>query len=534
MAMTDLRSRLRDLDRVESPELWPEILVREPAPLPESPSRARLVVALAVAVAILAAGVLVPLTLLRLGPLARPGGSGHRTMTITYPSEAMEPTVHVGQILVIDLDAYRSSPPQHGDIVAFRFRGQLVVKRVIGLPGEVVEEQRGKVFVNGDRLEEPYILPDTTSVSLGPWTVPAEHVFVMGDNRPNSNDSRYGMGPIALQDLVGKVLLDVRATSAPPPPSAPAVTIEGLLLATEGPVRRLVEGVGALYAVYQPNPSTGRDVLVRRDSQTGALVRTAALASVRDIELAGGWLWVSGQQQAGSPALFRLDPRTLEVRGRAALPGAGALAASGPAGLWVGVGDRLDLIDPANGRIIVSLKADGQVGALAVDPLGRFLYVATNVPGEVTPRSITERDASTGVVRATLRGFAALAVRELSATSDGVWVSFPTGLLGQVAFLRASDLRQVASFTPRPGEGGTNGIHANVAAGVLWVADDMVGQLWCADPVTGAVRAPVALPAGAAEAYGLTDVVSVGSELYAGTQQGVLRVNPDRRCAIAP
>jgi signal peptidase I len=221
--MNDLRERLRHVERVTPPDLWSQIVEREPAPTKEPGRRSRLLVAVALAAVIAAvgAGVLVPLSLLRHSSEGT-ADSGRRIMTLTYPSESMEPTIHVGRVLVVDLDAYRSAAPQRGDIVAFRTDGQLSVKRVIGLAGDVVEERRGKVLVNGEPLDEPYVRPDDASVSLGPWTMPAGYVFVMGDNRPNSNDSRYGMGPIPLRALVGMVLLNVYPTSAPPAPTAPA------------------------------------------------------------------------------------------------------------------------------------------------------------------------------------------------------------------------------------------------------------------------------------------------------------------------
>jgi len=81
------------------------------------------------------------------------------------------------------------------------------IKRVIGLPGDVVEGMDGNVFVNGERLEEPYLKhPDELISPFGPVQVPEGSLFVMGDNRRASQDSRF-FGPIPIDDVVGKAFI---------------------------------------------------------------------------------------------------------------------------------------------------------------------------------------------------------------------------------------------------------------------------------------------------------------------------------------
>jgi signal peptidase I len=81
------------------------------------------------------------------------------------------------------------------------------IKRVIGLPGDVVEGSDGSVFVNGVRLDEPYLKqPDLPIRPFGPVTVPVDSLFVMGDNRRASQDSRF-FGPIPVDDVVGKAFV---------------------------------------------------------------------------------------------------------------------------------------------------------------------------------------------------------------------------------------------------------------------------------------------------------------------------------------
>jgi signal peptidase I len=77
-----------------------------------------------------------------------------------------------------------------------------LIKRVIGLPGETVEIREGRVWVNGQALDEAYLAP-VTQQDYGPLTVPQGHVFVMGDNRNYSNDSRF-FGPVPVSQIWGR------------------------------------------------------------------------------------------------------------------------------------------------------------------------------------------------------------------------------------------------------------------------------------------------------------------------------------------
>jgi signal peptidase I len=150
------------------------------------------------------------------------GGDG--TLTLTVASGGMLPTLQAGQQVAVDPDAYESVIPQRGDIIAFSLPDYpeiIAIKRVIGLPGDSVEQSDGMVYVNGKALDEPYATADKKPG--GPWVVAPHRVFVMGDNRPNSNDSRYSMGQIPLSDILGKVLPDRDAEDRPlPVPPAPS------------------------------------------------------------------------------------------------------------------------------------------------------------------------------------------------------------------------------------------------------------------------------------------------------------------------
>ncbi len=125
-------------------------------------------------------------------------------------AEGMLPTLKAGDVSLVNKVSYRFSEPERGDIIVFRStegRNEDQIKRVVGLPGDNVEVRDGVLYVNGERQEEPYVNPRRPdSGSYGPTTVPPGHVFVMGDNRANSRDSRF-FGPIPFENIEGKVFL---------------------------------------------------------------------------------------------------------------------------------------------------------------------------------------------------------------------------------------------------------------------------------------------------------------------------------------
>jgi len=113
------------------------------------------------------------------------------TQNFRIEGASMEPTMHEGQYLIINKLAYMLDEPERGDIIVLHFpndRSRDFIKRIIGLPGDTVSIANGIVTVNGVQLDEPYIKAATPENQT--WTVPADQFFVMGDNRPNSSDSR--------------------------------------------------------------------------------------------------------------------------------------------------------------------------------------------------------------------------------------------------------------------------------------------------------------------------------------------------------
>jgi len=128
------------------------------------------------------------------------------------PSESMLPTLHTGDRIVVEKVSYHLRPPVTGDIIVFQpspelqrrgySKNQAFIKRIIGKPGEVVSVANGKVYLNGQPLTENYIA-EPPQQPFGPVTIPEGEFFVMGDNRNDSNDSRY-WGFLPSENIIGR------------------------------------------------------------------------------------------------------------------------------------------------------------------------------------------------------------------------------------------------------------------------------------------------------------------------------------------
>jgi len=151
------------------------------------------------------------------------------------PSESMVPTLAVGDRVLVNKVVYHLHPPRRGDILVFAephpgpedersawesFTHWLTdglgvtqdptkdyIKRVVALPGETIEVREGQVYVDGRPLNEPYLSPIEDVSSFPPHTIPEGMLFVMGDNRTNSQDSRSLLGDIPLDKVVGKAFV---------------------------------------------------------------------------------------------------------------------------------------------------------------------------------------------------------------------------------------------------------------------------------------------------------------------------------------
>ncbi|RME81804.1 MAG: signal peptidase I [Caldilineae bacterium] len=123
-------------------------------------------------------------------------------------SYSMEPTLYQGQQIIIKKISYRFRAPERGEIVVLHSpeaNGLPLIKRVVGLPGETIAVHNGQVYIDGHPLVEPYLRVVTKGIY--PETpIPADSVFVMGDNRNRSRDSR-AFGPVSLERITGRALL---------------------------------------------------------------------------------------------------------------------------------------------------------------------------------------------------------------------------------------------------------------------------------------------------------------------------------------
>jgi signal peptidase I len=162
---------------------------------------------------------------------------GFLVQAFFIPSRSMEPTLDVGDRVVVNRLAYRLGDPRHGQVAVFLrptndkpppAQGPLswvrravaqglggtppgnedLIKRIVGLPGDVIEGRSGRLWRNGTPVAEPYLPTNTYTSDFGPVRIKPDHYWMMGDNREDSADSRY-FGQVPRSALVGRAVAKV-------------------------------------------------------------------------------------------------------------------------------------------------------------------------------------------------------------------------------------------------------------------------------------------------------------------------------------
>jgi signal peptidase I len=128
------------------------------------------------------------------------------------PSQSMAPTLKTGDIILVSAWSQLDGEPKRGDLVVFKHPKMpdvSFVKRIAGLPGDRVEVHGGELFVNDKPIREPYlegqVMAHPVGAEMAPRTIPQDEFFVLGDNRDNSNDSRF-WGNVPRDHLIGQVI----------------------------------------------------------------------------------------------------------------------------------------------------------------------------------------------------------------------------------------------------------------------------------------------------------------------------------------
>ncbi len=132
-------------------------------------------------------------------------GARVTVQTFIVVMTSMEPSFHDGQRLLVNKAIYIFGDPERGDVVIFEApngRQGDYIKRVIGLPGDTIEIKDEAVYIDGSKLDEPYI-KDAPTYTLAELEIPENHYFVLGDNRNNSDDSHHGW-VVPRENMIGK------------------------------------------------------------------------------------------------------------------------------------------------------------------------------------------------------------------------------------------------------------------------------------------------------------------------------------------
>jgi hypothetical protein len=330
----------------------------------------------------------------------------------------------------------------------------------------------------------------------------------------------------------------IPTASPSPSPSASATPLSSWVTRRVpiGSVVAMSLDSSAVFALYDPGPMNGRPdpartMLARIDRTTAAVTIAGPFPQATLLARVTPGLWIgAGAVQGGAGAdtqwLTLVDPMTLRTKQRIHLPGQpapGTFSLPQIAGtselLWVGYGQSLYRLDPITGRILLTESLAGTATSVSIDPSGHRLYagLTANQPGVAL---VIELDASTGGrIASAPTGGADLGGPHVAAAPDGVWISYATGMLGEVEHRSATGLALLSS----PDHQHTNGIRVSVFGRTLWLVDGMAQQVACGDSMSGLIAASSqeTLPAA---------IVADANGSYLGDSDGVGFLRPDPSC----
>lgn len=332
------------------------------------------------------------------------------------------------------------------------------------------------------------------------------------------------------------------ASSGAPPSEVPAPSpTPRTLPESSGPVSAVLALPGtASSIVAAPNgilyisvvPGADPREILRWDSSGGGVVESAAIPGAErgvEIAFAGGSLWAAWGED-----LYRMDPSSLRIVQQVALPSVpGALAASPDGGLWIGVRGDLLILDPSSGETMRTIPVQGTPELLSFDPTGSHAYVETDARAGRDGKLLVELDAVSGEqIASAAVGFQELGgASSIAATSMGVWLSEPSGMMGAASFLPEGTLRGGHLLGPGEWAPGTNAVAVSVADGTLWVSDQGGGTLSCVDPATGNILDRFMMTRSNADLYGRL-VTQSGSALFMDGSRYVLRLDAPAACGL--
>jgi hypothetical protein len=278
----------------------------------------------------------------------------------------------------------------------------------------------------------------------------------------------------------------------------------------------------SLYAVLD------RRVL-RIDAASGRILAQHSVPSGGRAAVVADVLWLAtGRHGLRGYALDTLAPAaTLPVRGS-------ALAANARTGrIFVGAARTVSVVDATKQRVVRSYHVPWRIAALAINPAGTRLYIASNVPSTMFSRIAVLDPTDGGAITQPVRFDGGSGYDGVAASSGGIWLENGSGMTNWLAFHPAAELAD----RPWPvitNAGGGFPVTATVARDVVWVGGTT--RLACADPVTGRVRASVRVPTPGGDAANISGLVPVGKTLFAfyiadgPGSQALIRLTPPARC----